>query len=115
MTSIPQQATTGPAAGGHGLGIAAAFGAFATWGISPLYFKAVAEVGAWQLMAHRIVWTQVMLLVLLALTGRLAELRLTLPSRGRLAAYAATTLLVAFNWLMFILAVLQDRLLEASL
>ena len=89
--------------------------AFGAWGLCPLYFKAVASVPALQVLAHRIVWSLALLVVYLALRGRLRVVAKVLRNRRVLITLTATTLLIATNWLIFIWSVAHDHLLQASL
>jgi chloramphenicol-sensitive protein RarD len=66
-------------------------------------------------MAHRVVWAMLLMFALLLWKQRLRELSLELGNPRRLLFYAATALLVSTNWLIFIWAIQQNRLLEASL
>lgn len=97
------------------IGVAAALGAFLLWGFAPVYFKAVGHIPAMEILAHRVIWTLAMLIVLVAALGRLGEVLATLTSVRRLGILLITTVLVSSNWLIFIWAIQQDRLLEASL
>ena len=98
----------------RGRGFAAALGAYGAWGLFPLYFKALRQVPALEILAHRIVWSAVFLAVLVTVTGRTGELRGSFPP-GRRLVYVASTLLIAANWLIFIWAVNVGHVLEASL
>lgn len=109
--SVDTQASRGHA----GLGAGAALGAFLIWGFTPLYFKAVEHVGAWQIVAHRILWSVVMLGLLLLALGRLHEIGDVLRSRRRFLTYCATTALVTANWSVFIWAVLNGYLVQSAL
>jgi chloramphenicol-sensitive protein RarD len=101
--------------GEAGRGVAYGLAAYGFWGFVPLYFKAVAHVTALEVLAHRIVWSAVLLLSWLGLRGRLGELRRALRRRRTLAGLGATTVLIAVNWLTFIWAVAQARVIECSL
>lgn len=90
-------------------------GAFGFWGLTPLYFKAVGHVPALEVMAHRVIWAMLLMLALLLWRRRLRELSRELGNPRRLLFYAATALLVSINWFIFIWAIQQNRLLEASL
>ena len=96
-------------------GIAAALGSFVIWGVAPIYFKAVAEAGALEVLAHRVVWTVVLLAGLVAIIGRWDLLIATIGGWRRLWIYGLTTALISVNWLVFIWAVTNDHLLQASL
>jgi len=95
--------------------LSAAATAFFIWGVMPLYVKALEQVSAWQLTAHRLVWGCLFAFVWLAVTGALSGVRAALadPSvRWRLAASAA---LVTLNWTLYMWAILAGRVVETSL
>lgn len=89
--------------------------AFLWWGFAPLYFKAVGAVPALEVLAHRISWSLVFLLVLMAFRGGLRVTLALCRDRRTLLTMAATTWLIAVNWLVFIWSIANDRLVEASL
>lgn len=96
-------------------GLLFGLGAYLTWGLSPVYFKALQAASAPEIVAHRVVWSVLFLSLLLAARGRLRALLRSRPSWGRAGLYAATTSLIAGNWLLFIWAVNSGHLIEASL
>ena len=89
--------------------------AFLTWGLSPVYWKLLRQVPAVELLAHRIVWSLVLVAVWMTVRGRWAELATAVRGARTRLALAASTALIAVNWLLFIWAVNSDRVLEASL
>ncbi|MBK9120711.1 MAG: EamA family transporter RarD [Phycisphaerales bacterium] len=105
------------AADGRALRVGALYGigAYALWGIFPLYFKLVERVPGLEVLAHRIVWSVVFLLVLLALRRSWRPLGIALRTRRVVVTLAVTSLLIACNWLLFIWAVTHDHILQASL
>jgi chloramphenicol-sensitive protein RarD len=100
---------------GRSLGLAAGIAAYSTWGIIPLYFKAVAAAPPLEVLSHRVFWSFVLLAALLGRQGRLRELRAALRPGRTLAMLAASTLLIAVNWLVYIWAVVEGRVIEGSL
>ncbi|MEJ5357260.1 MAG: EamA family transporter RarD [Desulfobacterales bacterium] len=96
-------------------GVLAAGGAFALWGASPLYWKALGEVPALEIVAHRVLWSALLLLGLCALTGRLGETFAALRHRRLLGTFALTTLLLSGNWVLYIWAVNHGFILQGSL
>ena len=97
------------------IGVAAAIGAFVLWGLAPLYFKAVASADPLEVVAHRVVWTVLMMGGLVAALGRLDQVIAVLASRKLLLASVVSTVLISTNWLVFIWAISNDLLLQASL
>jgi chloramphenicol-sensitive protein RarD len=102
-----------PRASQHGVvyGIAA----YGLWGLIPLYFKAVAQVAPPEVLAHRALWSFLLLAVLVRLMGRWGELWYELRNPKLLAILALNALLIAANWLTFIYAVATGQVVQASL
>ncbi len=92
-----------------------ALGAFGIWGAIPLYYKALVGVPVLEVVAHRILWSAVFLLLVVALARRGRAILAALSDRRARWALLATTLLISFNWLVFIWAVNAERVLESSL
>lgn len=93
-----------------------ALAAFGWWGaVAPLYFKLVSGVPAFAVLSHRIAWSFVLLLVALGLMKRLGGAWAAVRDPSVRWRLAASTLLIAVNWIVFIHAVGQKRLVEASL
>lgn len=98
------------------LGLAAALGAFLTWGVLPLYFHLIdPAVSPWEILAHRILWTAALLGLAVVLLRRTDRLQRVFTSPRLLATLALSAALVATNWGTFIWAVVNDRVIEASL
>lgn len=96
-------------------GVAYALGAFGLWGAFPLYFHAVAAVPAAEILAHRVVWSVVCVAAMLAVWRQWPAVRPALRDRRVLLALAGSSLLIGANWFVFIWAVAEGRVLEASL
>lgn len=89
--------------------------AFVLWGVLPVFWKQLDSVPATQLVAHRIVWSLLVLLPLVWLTGRSGDLRDVLRSPRRLSRQAVAAIFVLANWLGFVWAVTNGRMIESSL
>jgi chloramphenicol-sensitive protein RarD len=96
-------------------GLAAAATAFAAWGLFPLYFKPLHEVSALQVTAHRVVWSCVAVLALMALRGELAIVRAALTARRVLLRLAGAAALISVNWLVYVWAIAHEHVVDASL
>jgi chloramphenicol-sensitive protein RarD len=92
-----------------------AISAYGIWGVAPLYFRWLEHVGAIELVVHRVLWSALLLALLVLLTGGAGRLRGVLRDRGAVVGLAVSGLLVGVNWLIFIYAVLAERVIEASL
>lgn len=96
-------------------GVAYALGAYGIWGLTPIYWKALADFPASELLAHRVLWSCATGLVLVWLLGARASVRDALASPRRWAPVALTGLVIGGNWLVFLWAVLHDQVLATSL
>jgi len=89
-------------------------GAYVLWGVLPAYWKLLAHVPALQIVAHRVIWSFVVLVVLH--TARRRWRAFVSVVTGRVAAiYTLAAGLIAINWLVYIWAVVSGYLLQASL
>jgi len=89
--------------------------AYGTWGLAPIYFKEVAQVPAFEILAHRIVWSFVLLTTLLVATRRFRPVFVALTCHRTMITLVATTALIAVNWFVFIWSVTNAYLIYASL
>ncbi|UCC45721.1 MAG: EamA family transporter RarD [Candidatus Zixiibacteriota bacterium] len=96
-------------------GFAYGLTAYLWFSASVFWFKAVAHVPVWEVLAHRTIWSAVLLIAILAVTGRLAAARQALRDRSTRLTLAGTTLLMGFSWYVYIWAVTNDHILETSL
>jgi chloramphenicol-sensitive protein RarD len=112
-TSVMTNSPTISSNAGTGLG----FGilAYLIWGFFPAYFKLLSSVPALQVVAHRIVWSVLFLCLLIAWRGRWGDVRAALKDLRALLLLAATAVLIATNWLVFIIAVGHAQVLQSSL
>ncbi|MCU0574173.1 MAG: EamA family transporter RarD [Syntrophobacteraceae bacterium] len=96
-------------------GFLCALSAFLIWGLSPVYWKTLTGVPAFEIVLHRVVWSFLFLLPLLPIQKRTGEFLSVMKHPRTLATLLATTLLVAVNWLLFIWSVNNGLVLQASL
>jgi chloramphenicol-sensitive protein RarD len=96
-------------------GVAFAGAAFLFWGLSPIYWKALGAVPASEVLAHRIVWSMVLLVAMLVARRRGRELLAAVRRPRTLGTLVVTTALIAVNWYVYIWAMAAERVLEASL
>lgn len=96
------------------LGMIFMVSAYLLWGFLPVYYKWTGDIDADIIVAHRILWSVLFLAIFLGLRGRLAEVRVILANpqiRGKLTLSA---LIISVNWLVFIWAIDNARILEIS-
>jgi chloramphenicol-sensitive protein RarD len=95
-------------------GILSAALAFLCWGLFPLYFHAIGEVPALQILANRMLWSLVFLLIVLALRRQWRWLGQVRQPRV-FWSFVASAVLLAGNWLLYIWAVNSGHVIDASL
>ncbi len=96
-------------------GATAAALAYLLWGTLPLYWKLLDGIPVQELMAHRIVWTLAVVVVLQLLRGRMGVLRETWAVPANRRAHFRGGVFVTLNWGIFVWALLHDQVIEASL
>lgn len=96
-------------------GIFYALGAYFIWGIAPAYFKLLQQVAPGEIMTHRVIWSFFFMLILLSLSRNWNKVKVTLKQPKKVLLLAVSAILVCSNWLIFIWAVNNQHLLEASL
>ena len=96
-------------------GIAFALSTFFMWGVFPVYFKLLADVGAVQVLAHRILWSAIILFALLYFGGKLRQVFRLLSIKKVALNLLASGVLISINWGVFIWAVERGQILETSL
>ena len=89
--------------------------AFVIWGLSPVYWKALSVVSALEITMHRVVWSFLFLLCLILLQRRRHELARVLSNGRMLLTLLSTAILISANWLLYIWAVINNYMLQASL
>lgn len=89
------------------------------WGVLPIYWKWLNEISANEILANRILWSFVFMLLILMVTGQWRGLFKTIGFLKQnpkvLASLVIASLLVTGNWFIYIWAVNSDQIVEASL
>lgn len=95
----------------------AGIGCYAVWGFVPLVFQQMAAFGAdpLEIMAHRVVWGVVWAALLVLAAKQVPQVGAILTDRKTLLWLVASTVLIAVNWTVYVLAVNTGRTLDASL
>ena len=96
-------------------GLIYAASAFLIWGLSPVYWKALGAVPALEITMHRVVWSFFFLMGLILLQRRWPEFAVVLKNGRMLLTLLSTAILVSANWLLYIWAVNNNYMLQASL
>ena len=106
---------SGPATFSTRQGVFAALGAYACWGLFPLFWKHLAAVDSLELIAHRHVWSFVCAALLLAGLGGWREVLSACRNPRTAGATFAASVLLTGNWLLFVWGVNHGQVIECSL
>ena len=90
-----------------------ALAGYSFWGVAPLYFVWVNFAGPFEILAHRVLWSMLLLLGLISLRRGWSVLRTLSFAQYRWLLLSG--LLIASNWGIFVWAVSEQRVLETSL
>ncbi len=96
-------------------GVVYGLGAYVLWGFLPVYWKALQDVPAHQILAHRVFWSFLFLVGLVRLRGTLSCLAVSARQRRTLLIYGLAAMLLAVNWGTYIWAVNANRIVDTSL
>ncbi|MFB9997825.1 putative chloramphenical resistance permease RarD [Providencia rustigianii] len=96
-------------------GVLCALGAYFIWGVAPIYFKTIKEVPAEEILTHRIIWSFFFMLILLTLSRHWSYFRQVLKQPKKILVLGVTAVTIASNWLIYIWAVNNGHMLQASL
>jgi chloramphenicol-sensitive protein RarD len=107
----PKAAEDTDARNGVGIGLLA----YTMWGVFPVYFKWIETVAPLEVLAHRVIWAVPFGAAIIALRSQWREVRRAVLDRAMLAWLGLAAICIACNWLIYIWAVQQERILETSL
>ena len=96
-------------------GILALIAACTVWGLSPLYYHLLAHVPPLEVLCYRTIWSLIFFAGLLAVQGRLGQVRSALAAPRTLMVIVAAAVMISLNWFGFIYSISIGNALEASL
>lgn len=96
-------------------GVLLALAAYFIWGIAPAYFKLIYYVPADEILTHRVIWSFFFMVALLSVSRQWRQVKRLLKTPKKIFLLALSAVLVGGNWLLFIWAVNNHHMLEASL
>lgn len=96
-------------------GVLFAIAAFLMWGLAPIYFKTLDEIDAMEILLHRVIWSVLFLVVILAVVKKWQPVKEALKNMKVVSWLIVSAALLAFNWGLFIWAVNNNHILDASL
>lgn len=89
--------------------------AYSLWGLFPLYWTLLEPAGAIEILAHRVVWSALTMVALVALLRRTTALRAAVRDRRSLVLLCVAAVTISFNWVTYIWGVNNGRVVESSL
>lgn len=100
-------------------GIIFALGAYLIWGFLPIYWKQVEHISSYELIAHRVLWAFIFMIVFILVTNRMhlfyKDLKFIFRDKKKVIALFAASTVITTNWLLYIIAVNNGHILDASL
>ena len=97
------------------VGVLCAIAAYTMWGVAPIYFKQLQIIPAMEVLMHRVVWSVLILVILIGALKQWNKVRQALRSKIVMQTLFIAGLLLGANWLLFIWAINNDHILDASL
>jgi chloramphenicol-sensitive protein RarD len=96
-------------------GVLSGLGAYALWGLFPLYFPLLEPASGLEIVAHRVLWSLLFVGLLLVALRRWSLVRAAVTDRRTVLVLAAAAVLIAANWLIFVYGVNSGHVVETSL
>lgn len=100
-------------------GVMFGIGAYLIWGILPVYWKLIDQVSPYQILAHRIIWSFILMLCILVATKKLypcyQEIKAIIATPKKILVITIASIVISANWCTYIWAVNSHRVVEASL
>lgn len=96
-------------------GVVCALIAYLMWGVLPIYFKVVGAVAPVEVLAHRVIWAVPFGALIILARRQGGEVWRALRNPRMLAFLSISAVMIAINWLIYIVAVQQDQIFQASL
>ena len=88
---------------------------FLIWGFTPFYFRALGDIGAVEIVAHRVVWCVPFMLVVLTIGRQWPAVYAALSDRRVFATLFISAGLISINWGMYVFSIVSDQLVASSL
>lgn len=97
------------------VGVICAIAAYSMWGIAPVYFKQLIVLPAAEILMHRVIWSALLLIGLIAGLKQWPKVIAAFNNKRVMQILFVAGLLLGANWLLFIWAINNDHILDASL
>ncbi len=98
-----------------GSGLTYGVAAYVIWGLLPIYWRALSQASPYEILAHRAIWSLFACYIFLTFQKQLREAFALIKNLRSFSLLALSSLLLTFNWGIYIWAVSVDRVVEAAL
>ncbi len=98
-----------------GGGVLYTLAAYSLWGILPIYWKALKQIPAGEILAHRIFWSFILLIGIIIMSKKWKEFKQAFSSFKGVIGIILGSVLISVNWLIYIWSVNNNHIVEASL
>ena len=88
---------------------------FSLWGIFPIYFKLLNSLSYLEIVAHRIIWSVILLIILLKFTNKLKQTYQILKNKKTALPLLLTGILITSNWTIYVYGIEAERIVDTSL
>ena len=85
------------------------------WGVAPIYFKMIQHVSAFEILMHRVIWSVMFLILVVSVLNYWDKIKRILIQPKLILMLVVTSTLLGFNWGLFIWAINNNHMLDASL
>lgn len=89
--------------------------AYFAWGLLPIYWKLFSNINAWEILSQRIIWSVAFVLLLVLATKKWDSIKKAVPNWSSRIRIVISSLLISSNWMIYIWAVNNGHMIEASL
>ncbi|MBM3682273.1 MAG: EamA family transporter RarD [Actinobacteria bacterium] len=96
-------------------GLLAAIGTYLIWGVAPLYWQLLKPASAPEILAHRVIWSVGLLLIIVYFRNLMVEVRSASNDKRKILLLFSASILISINWGVFIWAVNNGHVIETSL
>jgi chloramphenicol-sensitive protein RarD len=98
-----------------GSGIAYAFGAYALWGLFPLYFLSIRDTNPFEIVSYRIIFSLLFCALVIAAIRKWGRFREIFRSKRTIVMLGLASAVIYLNWQIFVVAVVNGQVVESSL
>lgn len=89
--------------------------AYTAWGLLPIYWKIFSKISAWEILSQRIIWSVAFVVILVLASKKWNSIKKAVPNWNSRIRIIISSLLIASNWTIYIWAVNNGHMIEASL